>query len=231
MWTASQLTERLQGAYGPPPRRLPLDAVSELVLGILSQNTSDKNSRPAFRALKAAYLHWEQVAQAPEADIATAIRPAGLHHTKARYIKQALQRVVPQGNGHGHGPSMDFLASMPVEKAIAWLEALPGVGPKTARVVLLFGLRLPVFPVDTHVHRLSRRLGIIGPRVSREQAHRLLEQFFPPEDYYAAHLLLIQHGRQTCLARRPRCQACVLAQECSYYQSLQEGKACQEGKL
>lgn len=225
MWTASQVTERLKAAYGPPPSRLPLDAVSELVLGILSQNTSDKNSRPAFRALKSAFLHWEAVAQAPEAQIAAAIRPAGLHHTKARYIKQALQQVVAQGDGQGHGPSIDFLASLPVEKALDWLESLPGVGPKTARVVLLFGLRLPVFPVDTHVHRVSRRLGIIGPKVSREQAHRVLEQVFSPEDYYAAHLLLIQHGRRTCVARKPRCHACVLAPECAYYQSLQEGKA------
>jgi endonuclease-3 len=227
MWTASQVSQRLEGAYGPPPSRLPLDTVSELVLGILSQNTSDKNSRPAFRALKGAFPNWEDVAQATEADIAKAIRHAGLHHTKARYIKHAVQRAVEQGNGnghHGHGPNMDFLASMPVEKAIAYLEALPGVGPKTARVVLLFGLRLPVFPVDTHVHRVSRRLGIIGLKVSREQAHKLLEQFFPPDDYYAAHLLLIQHGRRTCLARNPRCQVCVLADECAYYQALQAGK-------
>ncbi len=225
MWTASQVSQRLQEAYGPPPSRLPLDGVSELVMGILSQNTSDKNSRPAFRSLKAAFLHWEDVASAPEAEIASAIRHAGLHHTKARYIKQAVQRVIEQGsgNGHSHGPNIDFLASMPVEKAISYLEAFPGVGPKTARVVLLFGLHLPVFPVDTHVHRVSRRLGIIGPRVSREQAHRLLEQFFPPEDYYATHMLLIQHGRRTCLARRPRCQACALAGECAYYQSPQEG--------
>lgn len=225
MWTAPQLTQRLEGAYGPPPNRLPLDTVSELVMGILSQNTSDRNSRPAFSALKAAFLHWEDVARAPEAEIASAIRHAGLHHTKARYIKQVLERVVEQGggNGHGHGPNMDFLAAMPVEKAISYLEALPGVGPKTARVVLLFGLHLPVFPVDTHVHRVSRRLGLIGPRVSREQAHQVLERFFPPEDYYATHMLLIQHGRRTCLARKPRCQTCALAGECAYYQSPQEG--------
>ena len=225
MWAASQVSQRLEGAYGPPPTRLPLDTISELVMGILSQNTSDRNSRPAFRALKAAFLHWEDVARAPEAEIASAIRHAGLHHTKARYIKQAVQRVIQQsnGNGHGHGPSMDFLASMPVEKAISYLEGLPGVGPKTARVVLLFGLRMPVFPVDTHVHRVCRRLGLIGPRVSREQAHPILEQFFPPEDYYATHMLLIQHGRRTCLARKPHCQACVLAEECAYYQSPQAG--------
>ncbi|MDP7470343.1 MAG: endonuclease III, partial [Dehalococcoidia bacterium] len=202
----------------------PMDTISELVLGILSQNTTDRNARLAFRALKAAFVHWGDVAQAPEPKIAEAIRPAGLHHAKARYVKIAVQRAVEQGGGNGqhHGSRLDFLASMSVEKALAYLETLPGVGPKTARIVLLFGMGIPVFPVDTHVHRVSRRLGIIGPKVSREQAHRVLEQFFPPDDYYFAHMLLIYHGRRTCAARKPRCWACALGEDCSHYRSLQE---------
>ena len=199
--------------YGPlsPPRRLgPLD---ELVLSVLSQNTSDKNSHPAFQALRQAFPSWEDLVQASEAQIARAIRPGGLHQIKARRLKAILREIL-QRRGK---LELDFLRGLSLEEGREWLRSLPGVGPKTAAVVLLFSLGLPALPVDTHVHRVSLRLGLIPAGTSREKAHQLLEALVQPQDIYPFHVYLLEHGRALCRARQPRCPRCPLNQLCPSY--------------
>ena len=126
-----------------------------------------------------------------------------------------------QGLVEGRGAfTLDFLAEMEVDEAKRWLTSLNGVGPKTAAIVLLFSLGKPAFPVDTHVHRVSRRLGLIGPKTSREKAHEVLEELLPSEIYYTFHLNLIAHGREVCKSQRPRCATCVLQEYCDYYRTV-----------
>jgi len=202
--------------YGQREWRPRLDPLSELIFTILSQNTSDVNRDQAWIRLKERFPTWESVLAADAADIAEAIRPGGLANVKAPRIQDAL-RVIKQERGE---LTLDFLARMEVDEARRWLTSLNGVGPKTAAIVLLFSLGKPAFPVDTHVHRVSRRLGLIGPKTSREQAHDDLEKLLPPEIYYTFHLNLIAHGREVCQARRPRCEICVLQEHCDYYRTI-----------
>ena len=186
------------------------DPASELVYTILSQHTSDVNSERAFRALMATFGSLETIAAADVADIEDAIRSGGLARTKAPRIKAILNEVMRKVGSY----DLSFLAEMPLEEAKAWLKELDGVGPKTAAIILCFSLGLPAMPVDTHIYRVSKRLGFIGPKVSAEQAHDILEPMVEPEDVFAFHLYLITHGRQVCKARRPRCADCVLAWGC-----------------
>ncbi len=203
---------RLLEAYGKPEWRPHLDPVSELVSTILSQNTNDVNRDVAFDRLRERLPTWEEVRDAEVEVVIEAIRPAGLANQKGPRIQEAL-RTITQERGE---LSLDFLADWPVEEAKAWLSSMKGVGPKTAAIVLLFSLGRPAFPVDTHVHRVTKRLGLIGPRVSREKAHVELEALVPPADYYAFHLNLIRHGRQVCSSRKPRCEECLLNDLCDY---------------
>lgn len=200
--------------YGEPEWRQHLPPVDELVSTILSQNTSDTNRDRAFDALKASYPDWELVMVAPEEDVRNAIRPAGLANQKAPRIQNALRRIEEQSGEL----SLDFLNEMSRDEAMSWLVALPGVGPKTASIVLLFAFGRPAFPVDTHVHRLTKRLGLIESKVSAEKAHDILETMGDPDTFYAFHLNLIRHGRQICHARKPRCAECFLQEVCDYYQ-------------
>jgi endonuclease-3 len=203
--------------YGQHEWRPRLDPLSELIFTILSQNTSDVNRDQAWRRLKERFPTWECVLAADTAEITEAIRPGGLADIKAPRIKEILQVIkLEQGKF-----TLDFLAKMEVDQARRWLISLNGVGPKTAAIVLLFSLGKPAFPVDTHVHRVSRRLGLIGPRTSREQAHEVLEELLPPEIYYTFHLNLIAHGREVCQSQRPRCATCVLRERCDYYRESQ----------
>ena len=198
--------------YGPrawPGRGDPLD---ELVLTILSQSTTDHNSGMAYAALRARLPTWEEVLDAPVEEVYAAIRPAGLGNVKAPRIQQTLRRVQERAGRL----SLDHLEAMPLDEARAWLTDLEGIGPKTAACVLLFALGRPALPVDTHVHRVSRRLGLIGPRVSAAAAHALLEGALPPEAVYAFHLNMIRHGRETCAARAPACGRCPLADLCDF---------------
>jgi endonuclease-3 len=206
--------------YGDHTWRPRLDPVSELVLTILSQNTNDINRDRAWKRLRDRFsgLDWEGIMDAPTDEIVEAIRPGGLAETKAPRIQEALRTILDERGKL----SLDFLADMPVEEAKAWLTELKGVGPKTAAIVLLFSLGQPAFPVDTHVHRVTRRLGLIPPNASREKAHALLEELLPEEIYYAFHLNLIAHGREVCQAPRPKCSICVLQEHCGYYLSDQE---------
>ncbi len=211
---ALTIHQRLLDHYGEPTWRQHREPVAELVSTILSQNTSDTNRDTAFDRLRQRLPTWEQVRDAPVDEIVEAIRPAGLANQKAPRIKAALQRIT-QERGE---LSLDFLADLPVDQARDWLTDLKGVGPKTAAIVLLFSLNRPAFPVDTHVHRVTQRLGLIPPKASAAKAHDLLEDMLPEEIYYPFHLNVIRHGRRICGARNPRCPECFLTDLCRYYQ-------------
>lgn len=208
----------LLGEYGDcqwQPRNSPL---AVLVQTILSQNTSDVNSRRAFNSLLASFDSWESVAAADVNDISTAIKMGGLGDIKAKRIKAALGEIKrKQGK-----LELDFLNQLPLAKARDWLKQLPGVGSKTASCVLLFSLGRPALPVDTHVLRVAKRLGLIEPKTSAEQAHRLLESLVPADSVYQFHLLMIEHGRRVCQAQRPRCSQCVLRGICPSYKKFAE---------
>ena len=193
----------------------PSDPVASLVNTILSQNTNDVNRDKAFERLRERFPGWEEVRDAPEAELIEAIRPAGLGPTKAPRIQQALRRITEERGEIELG----FLGEMGVEEARAWLLDMPGIGPKTAAIVLLFALGKPAFPVDTHVHRVTLRLGLIPEKTSREKAHKLLEEIAPADIYYAFHLNLIAHGRAVCHARNPEHERCILRDDCAYYAS------------
>ncbi len=208
-----EIDRRLAAAYGQLEQPPHLDPVSQLVGTILSQNTNDRNRDLAFNRLRGRLPTWAEVRDADLDLVIDAIRPAGLANQKGPNIQEAL-RTITRERGE---LCLDFLADWPVDRAKAWLSSIKGVGPKTAAIVLLFSLDKPAFPVDTHVHRVSTRLGLIGP-VSRERAHVDLEKLVPPESYYAFHLNLIRHGRQVCASRKPDCQACILRDQCCYYQ-------------
>jgi len=202
----------LLSAYGDHPWH-PHDPVATLVSTILSQNTNDVNRDRAFERLREQFPTWEAVRDAPLAELVEVVRPAGLAPTKAPRIQEALRRITAERGEI----ELAFLSDLGLEEAREWLLSLPGVGPKTAAIVLLFALGRPAFPVDTHVHRVARRLGLIPDRTTREKAHDLLEALVPPETYYAFHINLIAHGRAVCHARSPQHGRCVLREDCDYY--------------
>lgn len=196
--------------YGEPTWRNPMPPLDELVSTILSQNTNDVNRDKAFDALRAAFPSWEAVRDANPELIIAAIRPAGLANQKGPRIQKALQSIT-QRNG---SLDLSFLQSWQPEQVRRWLMTLEGVGPKTAAIVMQFSLGMPAFPVDTHVYRVSGRLGLRPEKMSVEQAHVFLENLFAPQTYYAAHLNLIRLGREICTARKPNCAICPLKNLC-----------------
>jgi endonuclease-3 len=202
--------DALERAYGSPSRAHRLSAVDELVATILSQNTSDVNTDRAFAGLRARFDDWDHVAAAPPGEVVDAIRSGGLANQKGRRIQAVLRELAERPEGF----DLEQLANLPVDEAMERLTSLPGVGTKTASCVLLFSLGMPVMPVDTHVLRVSRRLGIVRPRASAEEVHRVLTAAIPQERMLDAHLLLIEHGRRTCKALRPRCADCPLVEMC-----------------
>lgn len=215
-----EIHQRLVDAYGEPQPPANQDPLAELVNTILSQNTNDNNRDLAYDRLHERFPTWAEVRDAPTEEVIAAIRPAGLAPTKGPRIQGALQRITEsQGK-----LSLAFLRDLPLEEARDWLEAIKGVGPKTSAIVLLFALHRPAFPVDTHVHRVTRRLGLIPDATSRAKAHTLLEALVPQDLYYPFHINLITHGRQICHARTPECGACLLQDLCDYYQNQQEAK-------
>lgn len=206
----------LTDVYGPlawQPGQSPMD---ELVSCILSQNTNDANRDRGFAALKDRYPTWQDVVDAPEEDLIDTIRPAGLANQKGPRIQRVLQRIKDERGVY----NIDFLRDMPVSEAKDWLVSLDGVGPKTAAIVLCFAFNIPAFPVDTHVHRVSKRIGFIPEKTTADRAHDIMEAIVPPEDYFAFHIQLIRHGRNTCKARNPLCEECPLKQHCDYYANL-----------
>ena len=203
----------LEQQYGQRIWQPSFDPLGELVLTILSQNTSDKNSRPAFQSRKKAFPDWSRVLQADIGAIAGPITSGGLATIKAQRIKSALGEIQRKRG------SLDllFLSDLPFEEAREWLVALPGVGFKTASCVLCFALGRPAMPVDTHVFRVATRLGLIPLKTRVDNAHLLLEKAVPSKDIYEFHVLLIEHGRRTCAARRPTCVSCICKSICTGY--------------
>ena len=214
---AIAIHEKLIEAYGEPIWRTPLPAIDELVSTILSQNTNDINRDRGFNALRAKFPTWEAVRDAKAEDVINAIRPAGLANQKGPRIQQVLRAITEERGSL----NLDFLADLPVEEARAWLTKFNGVGPKTAAIVLCFSLNMPAFPVDTHIYRVSGRIGLRPEKMTVEQAHPHLESVFPPETYYAAHLNLIRLGREICGARKPNCPQCPIRKLCDYGTSKQ----------
>jgi len=209
---AIKVHKRLLEFYGEPLWRNPLPAIDELVSTILSQNTNDINRDRAFNFLRAKFPTWEAVRDAKTQAVIEAIRPAGLANQKGPRIQQVLRSITEERGSL----DLSFLKDLTVEEARIWLTKFNGVGPKTAAIVLCFSLDMPAFPVDTHVYRVTGRIGLRPEKMTVEQAHMHLEGLFPPETYYAAHLNIIRLGREICQARRPRCEVCPIIKLCDY---------------
>lgn len=229
----ARVFDLLVAAYGRPVNHPDADPVGGIAGTILSQHTSDINSDRAYQRLVATFPTWEAVRDAPTYQVAEAIRSGGLANIKAPRIQDVLhtlsEQQAAQGDTRPLAHALDYLAQMQPEQAWRSLQELPGVGPKTAACVLMFNLGMPVMPIDTHVHRVSRRLGLIGPKVSADQAHELFAKAVPPDWVYPLHVNLIRHGRQICHAQRPACQACPLSCECAYVGSVNAQKTALPG--
>ena len=208
-------------AYGPFEEERRLDPAHEAVFTILSQHTSDINSARAFGFLMERFGSLENVAHGDVADIEEAISPGGLARVKAPRIKEFLNRVL-ELNG---SLDLSFLREMPLEEAKAWLRQLPGIGPKSAGIVLNFALGMPAMAIDTHIYRVCRRLKFIGPKVSVEKAHEILEAAVAPDQVFQFHVAMINHGRRVCRAQRPLCDECVVGDECPSRRQIQRQMA------
>ena len=209
---AIKIHETLLDFFGEPTWRNPLPPVDELVSTILSQNTNDLNRDRAFNALQMKFPSWEEVRDARTKDVIAAIRPAGLANQKGPRIQHVLQDITDERGSL----DLSFLKDLPLEEARSWLTKFKGVGPKTAAIVLCFSLNRPAFPVDTHIYRVTGRIGLRPEKMTVEQAHPYLESLLPPETYYAAHLNLIRLGRDICHARKPDCPNCPIRKLCDY---------------
>ena len=198
--------------YGQPQWKGGRDPLSELIATILSQNTSERNSHRAFLNLKRRFPTWEEVRKAPQGEIAEAIKVGGLSAQKAKRIKSLLGRIYEEEGVL----DLSFLANMEVNRVQRYLLRFKGVGPKTAACVVLFSLGKPSMPVDTHILRVTKRLGLVPQRASAVQAQAALEGILPSPLIYPLHLGFIEHGRRVCKAKRPLCTDCVLRSECDY---------------
>lgn len=207
---ARRIVRLLEGEYGVPRAEPGGDLVGQLVGTILSQHTTDTSSDAAYGRLRERFGSWDAVEEADRRAIAATIRTAGLARVKARRIKEVLGRIRRERGRIDLG----FLKAMPSRAALDYLVGFDGVGPKTAACVLLFGLGRDVMPVDTHVHRVVGRLGIVGRPASREATFAALSDVVPPGKALSLHVNLVRHGRAVCRARSPRCGACVLARAC-----------------
>ncbi len=213
---AQKAHQMLLEEFGMPIWRPHLSPIGELVSTILSQNTNDNNRDIAYDSLRKKYPTWEQVRDAEQNQVMAAIKTAGLANQKGPAIQNAL-RVITEERGE---IELDFLKTKTSQGASEWLEKLKGVGPKTAAIVLLFSLEMPALPVDTHVHRVTGRLGIRPKKMTPNKSHIFLAEQFPVESYYSVHLNLIRLGREICKARKPICPECPLNTFCQYYENL-----------
>lgn len=240
----SETLAALRAMYGVPTWQRVYDPTSEVILTILSANSADINAEKAFDALcrrwppqahagrpdaaagaRTGYrpgwggvgiqesgANWSAVADAPLGELIDVIRPGGLAPTKAPRIQAVLRRIVAERGDF----SLEFLGDLPPHESLAWLTQIPGIGRKTASVVLLFSFGMPLMPVDRHIERVTKRVGLIPPRATPEQAHDYLQAQLPDELVHEAHVNVITHGRQTCHALRPACSRCAVAPRCRY---------------
>jgi len=208
--SAPEVMSYLEKDYGTPKWELRYDPTFELIYTILSQHTSDINSERAFKSLVRKFKTVEAISNAEESEIEIAIRMGGLSKIKAPRIKRVLNQIYAELKSF----DLWFLKEMPMNEAKDWLKNLPGIGPKTAAIILCFSLGMPAMPVDTHIFRVSKRLGLIGKKVNADAAHDILEPMVNPHDVFAFHMQLIQHGRTICKAIKPKCESCVISERC-----------------
>ncbi len=206
---AAALTE----VYGELDWTRNQDGMDELISCILSQSTNDTNRDRAFARLKERFPSWDAARFAALDDLIDAVRPAGLANQKAPRIQSALEVIFEKAGEY----SIDFLNDLPLDEAKAWLVSLKGIGPKTAAIVLCFAYGRLAFPVDTHIYRVSKRIGFLPEKLSADDAHPVMEAIAPQEDYYQFHIQLIQHGRDTCHARKPACGRCAISEACDFF--------------
>jgi len=211
---ARAVYELLGQTYGIRPWARRREPMHELVSTILSQRTTGANEERAFRQLWQRFGGWEAIMWAPVEQVAEAIAPTNWPEVKAPRIQAVLRQIVAERGA----PTLDFLEELAPEAGLAWLTALPGVGLKTASLVLLFCFRKPLLPVDTHVHRVSQRVGLIGPRATPDQAHGMLQALLPrdPDLLWNFHHNALRHGQRICTWSSPRCPACPLLAQCDY---------------
>lgn len=206
------ITQNLEAAYGIPRCEGFDDPLDELILTILSQSTTNINSGRAFESLKKAFPNWDAVRRARLNLIAEAIQSGGLAKVKSVVIKNVLNEIlVRRGN-----PDLSFLKSAPLDEARDFLISLKGVGPKTAACVLLFSCRRPLFPMDTHIFRILRRVGLLPKKISDQHAHNLMEPLIPHEKHYSLHINLISLGRKICSPQNPKCELCPILEQCDF---------------
>ncbi len=201
-----EIAEQLEEMYGKPGWGPSLPLLDELVLTILSQNTASVNYTRAFEELRRRFPDWRSVMESPVEAVADAIRPGGLANMKAPRIQEILRHLERERGEL----SLEFLRAQDPWDAFGYLRRLPGVGPKTAACVLMFGCGLPIFPVDTHIHRIAKRLGLVPDDVSAERTQELMQEMIPPERVYSLHVNLVTHGRRTCKAHATDCDRCIL---------------------
>ena len=209
-WSVGEILRLLELEYGPFEWSRRFDPLTELIFTILTQHTSDITAERALIELEKAFISWEDVLEAEVSQVEAVIKVSGLARQKARRIQGALLKIL-QEKGR---LDLEFLRELSLDDAKAWLRNLPGVGPKTAGIVLSFSFGMPAMAVDTHIHRVAQRIGLIGPKVSADAAHDLLESKVRPPDVFKFHVSLITHGRKVCKALRPLCNSCVLSQKC-----------------
>ena len=208
--TPEWIIEELSARYGIFEQKPRYNALDELIFTVLTQHTSDLNAERAFDRLRETIPTWEEVMVADQQLIADAIFHGGMSNQKSKRIKDILASILER-----HGElEIEFLRDYELEDAREWLVELPGVGPKTAAVVMSFALGMPAFPVDTHIHRVSKRLGLIEEKTTADAAHEIMERQVRPELRFQLHMQLITHGRQVCKARRQLCDECPLSADC-----------------
>ncbi len=217
-----ELDRQLRAAFGDPPAPQTKDPLDLLIRTILSQNTTDRNRDAAFEALRRKFPSWEEVAEAPEGEVAEAIQPAGLQRERAHRIQEILRRIRAERGAF----SLSFLAQMEPVEAEKWVLSLPGVGKKTAYIVLLFAFGYHRFPVDTHIKRVSQRLGLWN---GKGDPHRALAPLIPEGRAYELHLNLIRLGRTLCRPKNPRCRECPVLRLCPFGQEKVRGEHDQRG--
>ncbi len=214
IWQAHLL---LTEAYGEQEIFARLDPMHELIATVLSHRTTHANEVTAYRRMREQFSTWEAVRDAPLPALIEAIGTSNYPEVKAPWIQQILTRVIAE-RGEAN---VDFLHEYSTEQAMAWLTSLPGVGLKTATLLLLFNFQKPVLPVDTHVHRVTLRLGVLSPKTSAEKAHAVLLALLPadPKLLFNFHKHFYWHGQRVCVWGRPVCSRCVLRDLCDYYRS------------